>query len=289
MQTKRWIALFLTGVLICGMTGCGSEADEKPENGLRKVNMAKEESVVKEEGAVKEESAATQEDSKKEQKEAPKEEQKEETSRTEETPVEEEFEYEGDAASHYVELYAPIIGNYYFAMKEEWGAEKLLQDEMSLLCMDYYGEDGLDQVSYGFMDLDGDGYWELVIGSEELIFDAYTYKDELITQIFCGDARNRYYISEDEAAGYLIANEASAGALNSAWIYSQYDGTMLQTIQSILYDAEADSQNPWFMGADEDWDASNDSPVDEKLANDIIESYSNNYVVPEYLSLRYYL
>lgn len=261
MKTKRWLVLLLTGALLCGMYGCGSETDEEP---------------AKEQNVVKEESETNQEASKEVQKE-------------EETPEEEEFEYEGDAASHYVDLYAPVIGNYYFAMKEEWGAEELLKNEMSLLCMDYYGESVLDQVGYGFLDLDGDGYWELVIGSEELIFDAYTYKDEMITQIFCGDARDRYYISEDEAAGYLIANEASSGAMNSAWIYSRYDGTTLQTIQSILYDAEADSQNPWFMGTDDDWDASNDSPVDEELANDIIDSYTRYYIQPDYLSFRYYL
>lgn len=255
---RKWIALILAVSMAVGVTACGAGTKETAKT---------EESVVTKEQAPGQE----------------------ETSGAEETPAEEVFDYEGDAASYYVALYGCMISNYYFAMKEEWGAEELIRNRMSLLCMDYYGENGMDQVGYGLLDLDGDGEWELVIGSEELIFDAYNYKEGAISQIFCGEARNRYYISEDEAAGYLIANEASAGAMNSAWIYSRYDGTMLQTIQSILYDAEADPKNPWFMGADDDWDASNDSPVDEKLANDIIENYSNCYVVPEYLSLRYYL
>lgn len=255
---RKWTALILAVSMAVGVTACGSGTEETAKT---------------EENVVTEQQASGQE----------------ETSGAEETPVEEVFEYEGDAASYYVDLYGGIIGNYYFAMKEEWGAEELLRDEMSLLCMDYYGENGMDQVGYGFLDLDGDGEWELVIGSEKLIFDAYTYKEGVISQIFCGEARNRYYISEDEAAGYLIANEGSAGAMNSAWIYSRYDGTKLQTVQSVLYDANADSENPWFMGTDDDWDVSNDTPVDEKLAKDIIDSYTNCYIQPEYLSLRDYL
>lgn len=66
----------------------------------------------------------------------------------------------------------------------------------------------------------------------------------MISQIFCGEARNRYYISEDEDAGYRIANGGSVGAVNSAWIYSRYEGTKLQTVQSILYDAAADPDHP---------------------------------------------
>ena len=129
---KKWIALFLAGVLICGMAGCGSGTDKEPE-------------IIA--SVVKEESVARQEESKKDQKEEQTADSKTEEQKGEPTggPTEEqkgepteEFGYEGDATSYYVDLYAPIIGNYYFAMKEEWSAEELLQDEMSLLCLDYY-------------------------------------------------------------------------------------------------------------------------------------------------------
>ena len=266
---RKWIALILAAAMTVGVTACGSGTKETAKT---EANVVTEDPSKTEEKVPTEVSAS----------------ENEEASGTENTPEEEVFEYEGDAASYYVKLYGGIIGNYHFAMKEEWAAEELLGKEMSLLCMDYYGENGMDQVGYGFLDLDGDGEWELVIGSEKLIFDAYAYKDGVVSQIFCGEARNRYYISADEAAGYLIANEGSSGAMNSAWIYSRYDGTKLQTVQSVVYDADADSENPWFMGSDDDGDVSNDTPVDEQLAKELIDSYTNSYIQPEYLFLRAY-
>lgn len=272
LKSKKWIALLMAALLLCSMTGCGSEEKEEP---------------------AKEEVSASVDSSEVESSE------KEtilDAAGNDVISEEDEFEYEGDAASHYVDVYSGVLGNYYFALKEEWGAEELLSEGMSLLCMDFYGKDAVDQVGYSFLDLDNDGYWELVIGAlngqdsmNKIIFDAYTYKDGTVTQIFCGDARNRYYIELEEEAGYFIVNEGSAGAMNSCMVCYRYDGNELLPIQSILYDADADPENPWFMGCDDDWDPSNDDPIDEKLATDIIDSYTNRYVLPEYFLFSYYL
>lgn len=42
-------------------------------------------------------------------------------------------------------------------------------------------------------------------------------------------------------------------------------------------DAAADEENPWFMAYDDDWDTSNDEPVDEDMAQSVINSYTDNY------------
>ena len=42
------------------------------------------------------------------------------------------------------------------------------------------------------------------------------------------------------------------------------------------------------MAYDEDWDTTNDTPVDEKMAEDIIKSYENQYMQPDYISFAYY-
>lgn len=44
-----------------------------------------------------------------------------------------------------------------------------------------------------------------------------------------------------------------------------------------MYDAAADEENPWFMAYDDDWDTSNDEPVDEDMAQSVINSYTDNY------------
>ena len=51
-----------------------------------------------------------------------------------------------------------------------------------------------------------------------------------------------------------------------------------------MFDASADPEHPWFLTYDEDWDVSNDIPVEEDMAQDIIDSFTNCYIIPEYLS-----
>lgn len=49
--------------------------------------------------------------------------------------------------------------------------------------------------------------------------------------------------------------------------------------QSVIYDAGADEQNPWFTSVDDDWDVSNDTPTDEETAQAMIDSYMEQYAV----------
>jgi hypothetical protein len=48
-------------------------------------------------------------------------------------------------------------------------------------------------------------------------------------------------------------------------------------MQVIVFDAMADEENPSFMAYDLDWDASNDEPNDEEMANAILESNRGIY------------
>lgn len=73
---------------------------------------------------------------------------------------------------------------------------------------------------------------------------------------FCTGCRNRGKhgnrdkygrIAGLEEGGYLIANEASSGAANSAWFYYVMDGKELSVVQAILYDAAASPDQPWYM------------------------------------------
>lgn len=57
---------------------------------------------------------------------------------------------------------------------------------------------------------------------------------------------------------------------------TQCQGIGLQ-FSAIMYDAAADEENPWFMAYDDDWDTSNDEPVDEDMAQSVINSYTDNY------------
>ena len=127
---------------------------------------------------------------------------------------------------------------------------------------------------------------ELLIGemdndalANRIIFDAYRHgKTERQCRSLKARSRNRYYLVEDEAGAVIIANEASNGAANSGWLDYVVNGTQLNVVQSVIFDAGEDEQNPWFMSTDDDWDVSNDEPVDEDTAMSVIDSYTENYV-----------
>ena len=116
----------------------------------------------------------------------------------------------------------------------------------------------------------------------KMLFELYTLEDSVPVQIFVGQERDRYYIAGLEEGGYLIANEASSGAANSAWFYYAIDGKELSVVQAILYNAAASPDQPWYMAYSRDWDISSAEPVEEQLAEDLIESYKDRYMVPEY-------
>ena len=209
--------------------------------------------------------------------------------------LEEYVEYEGDASGYYMNAYAEILDKYQEALSRKWGGEKLLRENMSLLCQAFYEDEPLQKVGFAFLDLNGDGQWELLIGAAEgedtlqnVIFDAYTLVEDTPVQLFCGQERERYYLYEEEAGGYEIADVASSGAQQSAWYYYMVDGTEMKVVQAIVYDAAADAEHPWYMAYDDDWDVTNDTPVDEKMAKDIIAAYEAHYVLPEYFLFSYY-
>ena len=86
----------------------------------------------------------------------------------------------------------------------------------------------------------------------------------------------------------MIANEASNIAFNSAWYYYSLTDGKLELIQGVVFNAEENEDNPWFITYDEDWDVSNDDHDVEGMAESIIDSYTKNYTTLEYTSFSEY-
>ena len=182
------------------------------------------------------------------------------------------------------EEYQNVLDKYKTMITEKWDVSKAFDEGMSSMVSEFCNMDAQDQIGYTLYDLDADGQPELLIGEMDtelpvnrIIFDAYTLKDGNAVQIFESESRNRYYLVEDEAGAILIANEGSNGAASSGWLYYTVSGDRLTVQQAIMYDAAADEENPWFMAYDDDWDTSNDEPVDEDMAQSVINSYTDNY------------
>ena len=213
-----------------------------------------------------------------------------------ETEAEEDIVYEGDASSYYIDVaYAEQIARYHTALTEKWDEGKYFENDMSALPFYYYEGNPLENVGFGFVDLDNDGHWELIIGAilnaenDPAVFEIWTLVDGEPVMLAQGGSRNRYvlqYVEEDRM--WYVVNEGSNGAANSATYYLMLNEGKLEVVQGIILDAIADEENPWFLTHDLDWDVSNDEPIDEATANAILESNRKLYTALELFPYIFY-
>ena len=202
---------------------------------------------------------------------------------------EDDIVYEGDASSYYIDVvYAQQIDRYYTALSEKWNEEMYIDNGMSEVLAAYYEGNPLNNVGFGFVDLDNDGHWELVIGAildaEEYpaVFEIWTLVDDTPVMLAQANARSQYalqYVEEDNM--WYIANESSDYISGHGTYYLMLMEGKLNVMQGILYNSKADAQNPWFMTYDMDWDVSNDEPIDEDMANAILDNNRSHYTALE--------
>lgn len=209
---------------------------------------------------------------------------------------EEDIVYEGDASSYYIDVvYAEQIGRYYTALSEKWDEGKYFENDLSALPYYYYEGNPLENVGFGFVDLDNNGSWELVIGAilnadkDPAVFEIWTLVNGEPVMLAQGGSRNRYVLQYVEEDGmWYVVNEASNSAFNSATYYLLLNEGKFEVVQGIVLDAMADAENPWFMTYDLDWDVSNDEHIDEATATAILESNRKLYTALEYFPYIYY-
>ena len=214
------------------------------------------------------------------------------------TPAEtdDNTQYEGDATSYYIDVvYTEQIDRYYTAISQQWDMEAYFDHEMSPLAAYYYEGKPLDNVGFTFMDLDGDGIWELIIGAiknaaqDPLVFEIWALKDGEPVMIAQSGSNNRYYLQyavEDNL--WSVAYEAENNAANRAVYYLQLQSGEFKVTQGVVFDAFANEEAPWFMAYDLDWDVSNDIPIDEDTANAVLDAERNTYTAQEYFPYSLY-
>lgn len=220
----------------------------------------------------------------------------EQTTVSDETESGEDIVYEGDASSYYIDVaYAEQIGRYHTALSEKWEEGKYFENNMSALPYYYYEGNPLENVGFGFVDLDNDGHWELIIGAilnaekDPAVFEIWTLVDGEPVMLAQGGSRNRYvlqYVEEDQM--WYVVNEGSGSAFHHATYYLMLNEGQFEVVQGIVFDAFVDEENPWFMTYDLDWDVSNDEPIDEATASAILESNRKHYTALEYFPYIFY-
>ena len=185
-------------------------------------------------------------------------------------------------------LYKEQLDLVHQALSEEWSVDEYFEHEISSLIAFNNEGNALDHIGYAFEDLDGDGKEELLISavsretSGGMLYDVYSTSGEEVIHVLSGHEKNRYYLQSLEEGGYMIANEASNTAYNSAWYYYSMSEGKLELSQGVVFDAAADEDQPWFITYDEDWDTSNDTHDVEGLAQSIIEANTKSYTALDY-------
>ena len=265
----NWIAVLLIAVML---TGCGAAEPTTPQTDAPATTTAPTEAPTE---------AAT---------EAP---TGEATTAPTEAPTEPTAE--GTVSGYVDEAYAEQIGRYYTALTEKWEEGQYFDSDMSALPYYYYEGEPLDNVGFAYQDLNSDGQSELIVGAilnaelDPVVFEIWTLVDGAPVMVAQSGSRNRYFLQffEEENAWY-VANEGSNSAANFGTYYLMLIDGKLEVTQGIVFDAEADEENPWFMAYDLDWDAGNDEPIDEEMANAIMDSNRAHYTVAEYIPYSLY-
>ncbi len=197
-----------------------------------------------------------------------------------------------------MEKYASVLALYHTALKEEWEPGKLAEEGFSPLARYCYGEDVLDKIGYAFLDLDGDGIEELLIGAiggddfiRQQVFELYCMEGGVPKQVFTGMERNRYYLCR-EGGSYIIINEGSSSASDGKWSCNVVREGKLFPVQTIVYDGSgetiiygdlADPEHPEESASGEDAVWGSRMEAEEEEAQAVIRAYEEYRIVPEYV------
>lgn len=197
-----------------------------------------------------------------------------------------------EATTHYIQnVYPKQIQRYHTAISQKWDESTCLDNEMSSLVARYYEGKALDNVGFAFMDLDGDGIWELIIGAAQdpLIFEIWKVQNGEPVMLAQSGSHNRYYLQyAKETDQWTVAYEAENGAANHAVYQLQLVNGQFQVIQGVVFDALANEKNPWFQTADLDWNVANDKSIDEQTATKITSEIRSSYAFTEYFPYSLY-
>lgn len=195
-------------------------------------------------------------------------------------------ETEGNVAA----VYSRQIERYYTAISQQWDEGAYWDHQMSALAAHYYEGTPLENVGFAFMDLDGNGIQELLIGAilgsdrDPLVFEIWTVRNGEPAMLAQSGSHNRYYLQYAQEDGlWSVAYEAENGAANHAVYYLQLTDGEFQVIQGIVFDAIASENDPWFMAYDLDWDVSNDTPIDADTADAVMTAGRILYAAQDYI------
>ena len=174
------------------------------------------------------------------------------------TPFMEKYTF--DPASDY----QTVLERYQLALKEKWDPGKCVEHDISLMVASF--TETPDRLCAFYLDLDRDSVQELMITDGMMVFDLYTMKNGQPVHLLTGWERNSYRYCADN----VIFNHASNSAYNTCYNYYCVVDGELMLVDSIVFDASKDPDNPWFLSADGETPG---EAITEQKAREIMDQY----------------
>ena len=148
---------------------------------------------------------------------------------------------EADPEEAALMMYDWVLELYWQALAEKWDPQQCIDKEIS------YMTAMAEELTYALADLDGNGNLELLIRCGDTILDAYTLTDEGPEVIFTGWERNSYRLVQKTGdSGYYILNYGSNGAANTLVNVYRWNGTELEVVEALEFNALENEDEPWF-------------------------------------------
>lgn len=180
-------------------------------------------------------------------------------------------------------LYGEIMDAYYDALIQGFTPDQY--NDKGLNYMPGMVKD-IAKVGYCLEDLDNDGIPELLIGEvgQPEIFAMYTIVNGAETMVLNAGERSVYWMTSD---GFFV-NRGSSSAAKSGYLLNTFVGGALVYQNGLIFDGEANADAPWFYAEDEDWDVSNDSPIDTDEAESIVDTLEEDKLPIAYMAFSEY-
>ena len=178
--------------------------------------------------------------------------------------------------------YADIIDLHKKAMAENWDMGQYSEHDMSFLFGYCKSE---EEVGFDLMYFDDSKYPMLLMGtilgddfSDMMIMDGYyLHEDGQMDHVFTSGERYRHYWMPDESGPQLIAYEGSSSASTGYNYYYIVDNGKLKCVQGIVFDHDADPENPYYQVYEDNFSIEGGEPVSEEYAREITEAYAKQY------------
>lgn len=140
-------------------------------------------------------------------------------------------------------------------------------------------------LGYCMQDIDGNGVYELLIGSlygDGMIFEAYTLVNGTPVSVFQSAERDRYYLST-QASFY---RHGSSGAANSEDTLYSYSGTALTPVECVWSDDTYSMEDPALFHSYGDRYSANAEQIDSERYGQYVSTMSYSTATPSFIPIQ---